>query len=82
MNIPFCLLTANLIASIGPKPINDGSTPTELHEVILPKISKFFVSAIFFVVKTTPAAPSLIPDELPGVTVPFSLKTVFNLFRS
>ena len=33
-------------------------------------------------IKTIAAAPSLSPDEFPAVTVPFSLKTVFNFFKS
>ena len=28
------------------------------------------------------AAPSFIPEEFPGVTVPLSLKTVFNFLKS
>ena len=41
---------------------------------------KDFFLASSKVERITAAAPSLIPDELPGVTVPFSLKTVFNFF--
>ena len=36
----------------------------------------------FDVVKTTAAAPSLIPDEFPGVTVPFSLNAESSFDRS
>ena len=34
------------------------------------------------VVNNKAAAPSFIPEEFPGVTVPFSLKTAFNFFKS
>ena len=60
----------------------DGSTPQVAQDIIFPNISKLFFSANSLVVSTTAAAPSLIPDEFPGVTVPFSLKTEFNLERS
>ena len=33
-------------------------------------------------VKNKAAAPSFIPEEFPGVTVPFSLKTVLSFSRS
>ena len=33
-------------------------------------------------VKNKAAAPSFIPEEFPGVTVPFSLKTVLSFYKS
>ena len=41
-----------------------------------------FLFASSRVVSNKAAAPSLIPEEFPGVTVPFFLKTVFNFFKS
>ena len=67
---------------MGPKPIKDGSTPHDAHETILTNGSIDLFSACFLVINTVAAAPSFIPDEFPGVTVPFSLKTVFNFFKS
>ena len=60
----------------------EGSTPTELQEIIFPNIFRFFNLAISLVVNMTAAAPSFIPDEFPGVTLPSSLNTVFSFFRS
>ena len=48
------------------------------QETIFAKGIKFLLSASSLDISMTPAAPSLIPDEFPAVTVPFSLKTVFN----
>jgi hypothetical protein len=67
---------------MGPKPIKDGSTPHDAHETILTNGSIELCSACFLVISTVAAAPSFIPDEFPGVTVPFSLKTVFSFFKS
>ena len=41
-----------------------------------------FFSASSKVVNNKAAAPSFIPEEFPGVTVPFFLKTVFNFSKS
>ena len=60
----------------------DGSTPQVAQDMIFPNISKLCFSANSLVVKTTAAAPSLIPEEFPGVTVPFSLNAEFNFDRS
>ena len=56
--------------------------PTEAHETILANGLIDFFSASSKDVNNKAAAPSFIPDEFPGVTVPFSLKTVFNFFKS
>ena len=53
-----------------------GSTPTDDQETIFARGFKDFFSASSICVKSTAAAPSFIPDEFPGVTVPFFLKTV------
>ena len=45
-------------------------------------VGLIFFSASSNVVNNKAAAPSFIPEEFPGVTVPFSLNTVFNLNKS
>ena len=67
---------------MGPNPINEGSTPQVAQDTILTNDSNDFFSACSLDIKTKAAAPSFIPEEFPGVTVPFSLNTVFNFFRS
>ena len=67
---------------MGPSPINEGSTPQVAQDTILTNGSKDFLSASSLDINTKAAAPSFIPEEFPGVTVPFSLKTVFNFFKS
>ena len=44
-------------------------------------LSEFFWASLN-VVNNKAAAPSFIPDEFPGVTVPPSLKAVFNFSKS
>ena len=65
------LLTAFLTAGIGPSPITDGSTPTWAQETTLAsggeQASSFTAAPD---TNTTAAAPSLIPEALPAVTVP------------
>ena len=58
--------------------MKDGSTPTEAQETIFANGLIDFFSASSKVVNNKAAAPSFIPEEFPGVTVPFSLKTVFK----
>ena len=67
---------------IGPVPIKAGSTPQLAQDLIDTNFCKPFFSASVSDIKATAAAPSLIPDALPAVTVPFFLKTGFNLFKS
>ena len=55
-------------AGIGPDPIKDGSTPHVAQETILPNGFKFLFLASLAFIKTNAAAPSLIPEALPGVT--------------
>ena len=69
------------IASIGPRPINEGSSPTDAHEISFAKGLIEFFSASFNVVSNKAAAPSFIPDEFPGVTVPSFLKTVLSFSK-
>ena len=78
----FAFLIASRTALIGPNPIKAGSIPTEAQDTIFANGLIDFFSASSKVVNNKAAAPSFIPDEFPGVTVPFSLKTVFNLFKS
>jgi len=49
-------------AGIGPEPIKDGSTPQVAHETILTRDFKFLLLASLWLIKTTAAAPSLIPE--------------------
>ena len=63
------------IAGIGPCPIIEGSTPDSARATIRIRGVSPSVCAWVAVVKTTAAAPSLIPDELPAVTLPFLRKT-------
>ena len=65
---------------MGPNPIKAGSIPTEAQDTILAKGLIDFFSASSKVVNNKAAAPSFMPEEFPGVTVPLSLKTVFNFF--
>ena len=67
---------------MGPKPMSDGCRPTEAQEIIFANglIDLFFASSN--VINNNAAAPSFIPEEFPAVTVPFSLKTVFNFCKS
>ena len=67
---------------IGPVPINAGSTPQLAHDFIVTNFFKPFFSASKDDIIVTAAAPSLIPEALPAVTVPSFLKTGFNLFKA
>tara|TARA_B100000674_G_C37267302_1_gene657314 strand:+ start:256 stop:513 length:258 start_codon:yes stop_codon:yes gene_type:complete len=67
---------------MGPSPIKAGSIPTEAQDTIFANGIIDFFLASSKVVNNKAAAPSFIPEEFPAVTVPFSLKTVFNLFKS
>ena len=71
-HIILAFLIASRTASIGPKPIKDGSTPTEDHDTIFTNGFIDFFSASSNEVNNKAAAPSLIPEELPGVIVPLS----------
>ncbi len=55
---------------IGPVPITEGSTPHDAQDLISAKGFIPLFSASFFDIRTTAAAPSLIPEALPAVTVP------------
>src|SRR5665213_18129 len=69
---------ASLLAGIGPTPITAGSTPTDAQEAMRASgaMPRRAASAAF--IKTTAAAPSLMPEALPAVTVPFLSKAGFN----
>ena len=67
---------------IGPVPIKAGSTPQLAQDFIETNFSKPFLSANSPDIKVTAAAPSLIPEALPAVTVPSFLKTGFNLDKA
>ena len=65
---------ARLEDGIGPEPIKEGSTPQLAHETILANGCRPYFSACSLVITKTAAAPSLIPEEFPAVTVPLFLK--------
>ena len=69
------------MAGTGPIPIIEGSTPASAYPVKVAKIGKFNVLATSLVVKIKAAAPSLIPEEFPAVTIPSVLKTGLNELR-
>ena len=60
------------IAGTGPIPIRAGSTPAEVHAVRRASGSTPAFFAISSVARTRAAAPSVIPEEFPAWTVPFS----------
>lgn len=55
---------------MGPIPIIFGSTPTWATATILASGESSFCLAMSADIRTTAAAPSLIPEALPAVTVP------------
>jgi len=66
-------------AGIGPVPMIAGSTPAVAHEAIraIGVMPRFFASAA--VITTRAAAPSLMPEALPAVTVPSFEKAARSL---
>ena len=64
------ILTAFSTADIGPVPINSGSTPVHAEDTILPSGVSPLFRAFSSVIMTTAAAPSLMEEELPAVTLP------------
>ena len=64
------ILTAFSTADIGPVPINSGSTPVHAEDTILPSGVNPLFRAFSSVIMTTAAAPSLMEEELPAVTLP------------
>lgn len=64
------ILTTNSTADIGPTPIISGSIPVWVVATILARGFSPFWTASSADINTTAAAPSLTPDEFPGVTVP------------
>src|SRR5689334_20320001 len=67
-------LSAAREAGIGPVPMILGSTPACAHDTM--RASGFLPSlaACLAVIRTTAAGPSLLPDALPAVTVPYFSK--------
>ena len=68
-------------AIIGPIPITSGLTPECEYPNIFALTFNPFDFAAAVVLRTNAAAPSFKPDELPAVTVPFSIKTEFKPLR-
>ena len=65
-------------AGIGPDPIKAGSTPHVAHDTILARGFNPLFSDSSLLINCTAAEPSFIPDELPAVTVPFSLNAALS----
>src|SRR4051795_8046466 len=57
-------------AGIGPVPMILGSTPAWPHDTMRPRTFLPSLAACLALISTTAAAPSLMPDALPAVTVP------------
>ena len=70
VKIKLVVLTADLIAGIGPVPMILGSTPACAQATIFAMGAMPRSCAVEYFINKTPAAPSLIPDELPAVTDP------------
>ena len=58
------------LAGIGPEPISAGSTPAVAQETMRPSGSIPRRAASSALISTSAAAPSLMPEALPAVTVP------------
>jgi len=58
------------MAVIGPVPIISGFTPVQAEDIILAKGESPLFFASSSVIITTAAAPSLIEEEFPAVTLP------------
>ena len=73
---------ALFIAETGAIPIIEGSTPATAKEIISP--TGFSPNSLAFSSDETniAAAPSLIPDALPAVTVPSAVNTGFSLLNA
>ncbi len=78
----FVLFRSFFTAGIGPVPIISGGTPAAAESIILSLGFKPMRNAFFLSITSKAAAPSLMPEELPAVTVPPSLKAGFNFARS
>src|SRR5258708_14755658 len=72
-------LSAAREAGIGPVPMIAGSTPACAHDTM--RASGFLprLAASLAFISTNAAAPSLMPDALPAVTVPSLVKAGRNL---
>src|SRR4051812_37146807 len=66
-------------AGIGPVPMILGSTPAWPHDTMRPRIVLPSLAACLAVISTTAAAPSLMPEALPAVTVPSFSNAGFSL---
>ncbi len=64
------LFNAFLVAGTGPIPIMAGSTPATAIEKTFAKGFNPYFFTIISLANSIAAAPSLMPDELPAVTVP------------
>lgn len=70
VNFSIIILTTKLTAVIGPKPMTNGSIPVWATATIRANGLIFRFADSCNDIRHTADAPSLIPDALPGVTVP------------
>src|SRR5262249_18071303 len=78
-NIPAGFLSAAREEGIGPVPMILGSTPAWAHDTMRASGVLPSLAASLAFISTTAAAPSLMPDALPAVTVPSLSKAGRNL---
>src|SRR5215831_19912578 len=72
------LCNALFVAGTGPIPMIEGSTPaTAIETIFAVGFNPNFFTADSLA-SNMAAAPSLMPDEFPAVTVPFSMKADFS----
>merc|ERR1739848_610342 len=68
------IFTASGMATAGPMPLMEGSTPTALKLLKVPKMGKPLLLASFLFIKREAAAPSEIWDAFPAVVLPSGSK--------
>ena len=72
------LLSAFFVAGTGPIPIIAGSTPATAIEIIFARGFNPYFFNVISLANNIAAAPSLMPDELPAVTVPSFVNAGFK----
>ena len=72
------LCNAFFVAGTGPMPITEGSTPATAMEIIFANGCRLYFFTASSPASKRAAAPSLMPDELPAVTVPSFINAGFK----
>ena len=70
------------MAGAGAKPIMRGSIPTAVEAIILARGLSWYCSIAASEAISTAAAPSLMPDAFPAVTVPSAVTTGFSFAKA